>query len=216
MSHLSPEELLDLAEEAGGAGRDAVAHVATCETCRREIDSLRATLHVAIEAGRDVPEPSPFFWEALSAHVRGDVARQAGRSAAHAWPWGRWGWLVSGSAAAAAVLLVALWSGTGSRRATTITMEQTAVNGSDASAASTLTPIEDDPSLSLLGDLTAELDWDSVVAAGLKPEEGAVERVVAALDAVERAALQRLLQEASEGGQGGREGLSEPSSPPGV
>ncbi len=54
----------------------------------------------------------------------------------------------------------------------------------------------DDPSLTLLADLTSDLDWDTASEAGLAPPTGAVDDVVTSLSGGERRELHRLLQEA--------------------
>ena len=53
--------------------------------------------------------------------------------------------------------------------------------------------------ISLLADLSAGLDWDAALEAGLLPAEGTVDTVVFALSPEERAELHRLLQEALAG-----------------
>ena len=67
MSHLTPEELLDLAEAP--PPDVASGHLASCDRCRRELADLREALAAAAEI--EVPEPSPLFWGHLSARVRG-------------------------------------------------------------------------------------------------------------------------------------------------
>jgi hypothetical protein len=59
-----------------------------------------------------------------------------------------------------------------------------------------LAQMTDDPSLTLLADLTSDLDWDAVSEAGLTPGTGAVDDVVTSLSSGERRELHRLLQEA--------------------
>ena len=79
MNHLTPEQFVDLAE--GTQPESAMPHLATCETCRRELADLRAMMSEAEGPGHDeVPEPSPFFWNQLSSRVRGAVAEEAARS----------------------------------------------------------------------------------------------------------------------------------------
>ena len=61
--HLTPEELIDVAE-----GGPAAPHLQTCEACRHQIVTLRATMSAV--ADLEVPEPSPLFWAHLSQQVR--------------------------------------------------------------------------------------------------------------------------------------------------
>src|SRR6187402_1816166 len=67
--------MLDLVECIGDAR--AEAHLVSCEACRAQVAGLRSTL-TEIDAGQcDVPEPSPLFWDHLSARVRAAVAEPA-------------------------------------------------------------------------------------------------------------------------------------------
>src|SRR4051794_31885113 len=107
MNHLSPEEVLDIAEGA----RPAPPHLAACEPCRRQLDELRAVMTTAAEV--DVPEPSPLFWDHLSARVREAVAAE---------PVTKDGWFPSWRvlvpiAALAVVVLVVVFAVTRSRAA---------------------------------------------------------------------------------------------------
>src|SRR5262245_440746 len=101
MAHLTPERLVDIAE--GTEAERSVPHLADCDVCRRGRAELRATLAGAAGAGHDdVPEPSPLFWDDLSARVRDGVEQDAadrlrGRVASRV--------VLAGFAAAAAVLI---------------------------------------------------------------------------------------------------------------
>ena len=53
--------------------------------------------------------------------------------------------------------------------------------------------IDDDPSLQLIADLTVDMDWTSVDAAGLTPS-GSADHAVSHLDAQDLKELQRLLR----------------------
>ena len=83
MAHLTPAQLVDLAE--GTESERGVPHLAHCDACRGALAELRATM--ADVARNDVLEPSPLFWDHLSARVREAVANEKpGRSS-----WiGRW------------------------------------------------------------------------------------------------------------------------------
>src|SRR5436190_4305091 len=75
MSHVKPEQFVDLAE--GTLPETAVPHLATCGACRRQLADLRATM--ADASSVDAPEPSPLFWDHLSARVHDAVAEEAAR-----------------------------------------------------------------------------------------------------------------------------------------
>lgn len=183
--HLTPEELLDLAE--GTRPLSSVPHLSTCEECRRQLDDVRdvmATLAV------DVPEPSPLFWDQLSARVREAVTADA----APARPWlgvGGWSWGLA-VVMSVAVLVIAV---SVTLRTPPNVVHAPAVaeaTGGDVGSA----PAVDDPSFSLLGDLAGGMDWDSAAEAGIGMDVGASDTVVADLSQAERAELQRLLREA--------------------
>ncbi len=69
MRHLTAEQLVDIAE--GTLAEVSVPHLASCEECRRQLGDLRAMMAEA--ATVDVPEPSPLFWDHLSARVSNAV-----------------------------------------------------------------------------------------------------------------------------------------------
>ncbi|HVG86653.1 MAG TPA: hypothetical protein VM820_19155, partial [Vicinamibacterales bacterium] len=90
MTHLTPEEFVDAAEGLLSPGR--LQHLERCGTCRREVSALSALMGEA--AGSPCPEPSPLFWEHLSARVRQAVRAEVEPTV----PWGlsrlRWPALV--------------------------------------------------------------------------------------------------------------------------
>src|SRR5262249_28727617 len=97
--HLSPDELVDLAE--GTRSASSAPHLAKCDECRRQLNELRdvmATLQV------DVPEPSPLFWDHFSARVGEAIASDA-KSARSWFGLGRWSW---GFAAAVSTALLVI------------------------------------------------------------------------------------------------------------
>ena len=191
MSHLSPDTFVDLLD--GTTREDAVPHLATCEVCRRELDALRATWQAAADA--DVPEPSPLFWNHLSARVASAVAAEGQTTRA---PWWRvgWSWNVAGlAAAAAAAVVVAVLVRPFEPAAPRAVPAAPAAVAAASADAEPLAPLADDESMALVADLASELDWDVVSELGLATE-GRAARAVAELDDAERAELRRLLAEA--------------------
>jgi hypothetical protein len=189
MGHLSPDLLVDLAE--GTRPESRVPHLATCDVCRKQVADLRAMLATI---NVDVPEPSPLFWDHLSARVREAV--QAEEARGPAWWRGRLSWTFAAAVSLAVVIL-----------AVSVTMRTTPdTNGvrstgvaSSETRGDVVVLAADDPSLTLLTDLAADLDWDRAADAGMTMEIGATERVVAELTDAERVELGRLLREAMSG-----------------
>jgi hypothetical protein len=181
--HLTPEELLDLAEgPRSGVSRP---HLATCEACRQQLEELRDVM-ASLEV--DVPEPSPLFWDHLSARVRDAVAADTSR--ARSWfGLGRWSW---GAAAVMSAVVVAV--SVSLRTAPTGITQPKAVEQTSADVGSSAPA--DDPSFILLGDLAGSLDWDSAAEAGITMDVGAADHAVVELTQSERTELQRLLREA--------------------
>ncbi len=193
MRHFTEVELLDLAEEARPEA--SAGHLATCEACRRQLMDLRSAITAA--AAVDVPEPSPIFWEHLSMRVR-EVVNEEGRpsEAGRQLGWPSWRAFVP----IGAVLMLALagtimWNPADEPSTATNVPVAPEITGTAADARDIAYPM-DDQSLTLLADLTSDLDWDAASEAGLAPVTGAVDDVVTSLSGGERRELHRLLQEA--------------------
>lgn len=198
MRHLKPAELLDLAD---GTRRDASApHLETCSACRQQLADVRATLTYAMQV--DVPEPSPLYWEHLSARVREAVSATAAPDQPFRLA-GWFSWRVLLPAAACATVLLAAgaalrttsFPAVSGRPGSPVRNDApvTAATGSSA-ALEVVNPPADDPSWSLMTDLVSRVDWDTAVEAGLIPA-GNVERALFDLTADERRELQRLLKQ---------------------
>jgi len=93
--HLSDERLLEAMESGPDAA--ARAHLEACGECRALLEEAKAGLALASEA--EVPEPSPFYWEAFRRQVGHRLVADERRS------WRVW---LLPLAAAAAALVVAL------------------------------------------------------------------------------------------------------------
>ena len=197
MAHLSPQTFIDVLD--GRVAEHALPHLASCAACRQQLHELRHTCQYATEA--DVPEPSPLFWEHLSARVREAVAAEPARRA----PWWqvRWSWNVLGglAAATAAVILVvsvqpAFGPHVGARPGAEVAAPGPAA---EVSGLAPVEPLTDDESIGFVADLASGLDWDDVAALDAGTQLGSGQGV-ADLDAAERTELQRLLNEALAGG----------------
>ena len=182
--HLSSEEFVDAAE--GTRPEASLPHLAECDRCRRELADLRRTMAVAVDA--DVPEPSPLFWEGLSACIGERIDAESGGSWWQAWIRPRM--LVPLSAAALLVLIVALAPQSRNARVTApvVPAPAAAVEPSNDSG-----DLAADPLLTLVSDLSANMDLDSVSAAGLADPDSA-EHAVTHMNTDELTALKQLLQ----------------------
>jgi anti-sigma factor RsiW len=70
-------KLANLLLDPATAPAKVLAHVESCESCRRELDELRATM--ALLESWEGPEPSPYFLTRLQARLREErEARPAG------------------------------------------------------------------------------------------------------------------------------------------
>jgi hypothetical protein len=189
MRHLTPAEFLDLAEAARPDG--AEPHLAVCEVCRRQLAETREMMRTA--AAVDVPEPSPLYWDHLSARVREAVANESRGGTRESGTWTRlpaWRASLALAAVAAMLLGVAITLRVGSSPSTGAPAVADTTGDSPAAIS-----LQDDPSLSLMADLAADLDWDAVAEAGFTPESDVTSQVVDDLSADERLELERLLKE---------------------
>ena len=142
-----------------------------------------------IEGREAVPEPSPLFWEHFSDRVRTAVAAEP--VAAGGWWRGALRWPAA-VATAVAVLAVAVLT-----RMPAPTPPASPVPAEQAADAP-MPVLADDPSLSLLVDLAASMDWDTADV-DFGADAGVAEQTLFELDAAERSELHRLLSEALSG-----------------
>jgi len=190
MRHLSPEELIDLAE--GARSEASAPHLSTCVSCREQLAALREMI-AAVESNASVPEPSPLFWDHLSARVGEAIAAESAPAAS----WRRFGrrsWSLAGAISVAVVVIavsLTLWTAPRRIDGTAPTVATPGAPGDGGAVSST-----DDPSLSLLADLAGSLDWDTAADAGITMEVGTVDGTLTELNDAERVELQRLLREA--------------------
>jgi hypothetical protein len=101
MNHFTPGELVDAADDSLDPGRRR--HADDCASCARAVADLRAATEAVRETG-DVPEPSPFFWDRLSARIDDVVATGPVPSST---TWRLPAWRPALAAVAAAAVLIA-------------------------------------------------------------------------------------------------------------
>ncbi len=200
MSHLTPGEFIDLAEGARDA--QSVPHLAACDACRHQLADLRAAMD-GIGSGGHIPEPSPLFWDHLSARVR-DGVRNEDVPARGSYL----GSFVSAPRLAVAavwcVVVIAIGVAFGSRLiaprpeppiASVVTETVESAHNTQVTTAAPLGSV-DDPSLSLVADYGKTLDWDELrEEMSMSAHTGGMDATVDELNAEERQELHRLLTE---------------------
>ena len=183
MTHLNESEFIDLIE--GQLPADRARHAETCAACRSQAESLGAVLAAARRD--DLPEPSPLFWDHLSARVTRAIAAEPPPG------WGWTGWLAAGrmrlAIAAVALVLVAgvTWRVLmpGGVHPVEQAIEQSAADAeaSEADAWELVEAAADD------------LDLDDLQALGIDVNPGGADRMVLELTEAERVELARLLED---------------------
>src|SRR5215208_4850297 len=106
MAHLSQDQLLDVAD--GTRAAHEFPHVESCAICARQLADLRSAIGAVAEVA--VPEPSPLFWDHLSARIRTAVAEDNRSAKLSAWAGRAW-WQWAAAAALVGVVLVIIWPG---------------------------------------------------------------------------------------------------------
>jgi len=195
MKHLTPSELVDLAEGTLDASR--AAHADRCDTCRGAAGAICDTLHRA-SAAADVPEPSPLFWEHLSTRVRDGVAgERVGTAGFGAW----WSTAMRGFVpVAAAAILLAIVSMTMTLRhepvsvAPPIASAPVAVGVGADQDFDTAIDANTNEAWEVLTAAAADLQLEDAHAAGLGVQPATVDRAVQRLNSDELNELGRLLQ----------------------
>jgi hypothetical protein len=201
MAHLTPARLVDLAE--GAVAERSVPHLVECAECRRAVAELRATMADAVRPENGVPEPSPLFWDHLSARVHEAAAElgapDGGRSARWFEPWLRPRVALPIFAAAAGAAVLAVVVSRTPRVPSPIPATPLPID--ERAQLPSLPPLEplgaaDDPALGLLADYGTALGWDDMrEEMASVTHVGSTDEAVTTLSAEEREELQHLLEE---------------------
>jgi hypothetical protein len=189
MSHLRPSEIIDAAEGVLGSAR--TAHARDCARCRDEIARAAAALSDARGAGLPSGEPSPLFWDHLSARVRTAMESQPPRRPR---AWRLW----APAAAAAALALVAAIATTREGAKPNPPPAAPAVSVPSSTVADAALPGAvdvDEDQWAFVADTAAELAWDEVEAAGFVASPGAADAAVLQLSDDQRQELAQLLED---------------------
>ena len=199
MGHLSPAELVDLAE--GSRPAASVPHLDRCDFCRRQLADLGTMVTVDdLKVGGEVPEPSPLFWDHLSARVHHTIRSEelpARSGLLQFWP-------RVAVALLALVVVSTMVAGLGSRLVAP-GMQPAPFAPPSTPVASVpdvqaplpaLLALQDDPSLGLVADYGGTLEWDELREQMAVPARGSgLDATVGELNAGERLELHRLLKE---------------------
>lgn len=205
--HLTPDEFVDVLD--GRSAEQSDAHLAACEACQRQLADVRDALEATVSV--EAPEPSPLFWDHLSARVRAAVADEHAPRP----PW--WAvdrvWrpaMLATVGAAAAVMLAVSVGGprpgddarlsTNAAQATPSATQPSMMPSTPSTpAAASTASLDDDEPLALMVDLASEVDWENAEEPTLAARGGA-DRLIVDMSDDERAELQRMLKEALDSG----------------
>ena len=194
MSHLSPSELVDLAEGTLDPAR--AAHTSACDACRAQAAVVRDALLMTATSG-DVPEPSPLFWDHLSARVREGIAAPPPRSA-FGFSLGFRSFQPAVGVLALAVVIVSVTMVTReTRRAEPSGAVATApgFGAAEAGREGELSPdVTHAEEWAVLTAAAADLELDDARAAGMAVQSAAIDHAVQRLTEAELTELGRLLQ----------------------
>jgi hypothetical protein len=192
MTHLTPEEFVDLVDGALAPSR--AGHAASCAECRAQASAMHATLREA--AALDVPEPPPFFWDRFTARTRDAVAAAAPDR----------GWRVRLGAswiavAAAAVVAIAAFAGARLVRGPEPAPQNAAIPAPAGPRDPAVVRGIDDvfessntEAWELVVAAAADMEFDEAHDAGMTPHPGAIDLAVGRMSEEERVALAELLQ----------------------
>jgi len=189
MMHLTPEQVVDVAEACADAS--LAAHAQVCEACRAKVESVRDAVRLA---AAEPPEPSPLFWSHLAARI-GDAVRRERIPIPF---WRAWGWRLA-PIGAFAVLVMAVAVGMRMRPvapASDVPVPSLEAPGGPAweGPVAEDDPM-DDPSWILVSALSAEVSVEDAEASGALPPPGGADQALLQLDLAEQMELARILRE---------------------
>jgi hypothetical protein len=187
MTHLTPDELLEVIEQSPVADRYR-EHLDSCDRCRTEAAALSAVLGTTRRVG--IPEPSPLFWDQFSRRVHEAIAVEPG-PVPNAARWLRWPVLLPLSGLA--LLIVALTVSVVPRDSARDERRATAAEDSARVGVETSATLE--TTWALVADLVGPIDLETAHEAGIAIPPGAADEVALDLSADEREELVRLLRQ---------------------
>ena len=185
MTHLTSEQLVEAAE--GTLSTERVHHLEECETCRTNVETLRAIVADVGDTSM-VPEPSPLFWEHFSRRVREATAAEPMPVPARWWQ-GVWRPALAFATVAGAVALAVLIRGG-------VVQPPAAVGPAPAEVvASTSEPVVSDDTVDVVTAVVGDLSFDELRQTDLIPSRRAVDLAVSSLTEAQQRELMRLVRE---------------------
>ncbi len=179
--HFTPETLIDALD--GPLTVEGAAHLAECQACTEELAEMRA-LAADVTLASSVPEPSPLFWDHLSARVREAVDARPVPV-----PWWHTAWRPAvGIVSMIGVLALAVWL-----RPAPAPLAGTS-ESPEVIAAMAVMSDEAEAVWDMISTLAPSIPVDDAVEAGLNPGRGATDAAIAALSGAERRELVKLLR----------------------
>ncbi len=192
MKHLSAEQLVDLAEDT--VAETLAPHLGACADCWRQLEDLRGMMSAASSV--DIPEPSPLFWDQLSARV-GDDVRAEGSLGFSWWRPSTWPRFALPAAAGAFAVLILAAVLTPRVMAPVVTTPSMAARPAAApnEPGDVAVASDDDPMLNLVADLASQMDFETASGVELAVHGGALDEAFDGLSDAERREMQQLLEE---------------------
>lgn len=185
-THLTPQQFVDALDHAQPF--ESQPHLAECEACTTELASMRALMGDAALASA-VPEPSPLFWDFLSARVREAVRVEP----VPALPWtARWRMPAVAAGVLGVIVIATLLRPSVDSRAgmavpADVLREATAASAADAEA---------DAVWDMIASVAPSMPADTAADSGFRPGPAVTGAAIESLTNAERQALVKLLQDA--------------------
>lgn len=179
-THFTHEQLVDALDHPPQAERQS--HLDTCPECATELATLRRLMDDVVAAG-DVPEPSPLFWNHLSARVREAVDAEALPAAS--W-WGGWRMLATVAGVVGVVVLAAVLRPSPRGR---IVPADVPANAAETAASDETSAVWD-----MMASVAPSMAPETIDEAGWRPAPETTAAAIAALTNRQRQELMELLR----------------------
>jgi hypothetical protein len=188
MTHLTESEIVDLLE--GQLAPDRLRHAERCPECRTQADVLAAIAQDA--RGADVPEPSPLFWQHLSARITTAIGAEP--------PPSRWRAILGLNTWRLGFATMTLVLAAGLTWQMLLKVEDHSIPGPVTPPAATEAAIDADidgfvDAWEAIEAAATDMDLEDAQSIGIASRPGSAEPMVSDLTAAERIELVRLIEE---------------------